>query len=702
LESEEELFHACLELSEAEQRALLARTCDGRPELRHRVEVLLAAHRRVERETLRPLADLVASPSLAREPRPSAAGVPGDAELDESPKFAAGRAEPVTSRRRPLGPVLLAALVLVSLLAIAGTSAWQLRTALTEKRRAEQVAELLSAMLRDVGPVGSPAHPTSVLDLLHGAVAQVDGRSDLDPEVRVELLTILGRAQHDRQGTVAAEATLTRAVDEATSGLGSEHPSTVRARVLLSSTLLTRGRTEGAAEEIAGLLPLLRGDPSTFGEELVIALRALAQLAIEENRYADAETVAGEGLENAIALLGRRHEATVAAALTMAHAAQHSRDPERALEATREAYRSAHDIYRASPRHPRVLEARFLYGRALCDVGQTEEGIGWMVGARDEAREAFGESSRLVGLFADELARRRLQRGEIDHALELSRQSLSIAEQHFASGSRRHAAALALRGEVLLAARRTAEALPVLERAVDALALSFGPGHAITGAARTNIALALAYDGQAERALTELEALAAADSSVTSHDDGRQLALGTVLRLAGRPADALRLLERWLDATPRRTGAERDVLRALTDLGLAQIELGLDDGATTSLLRALALDSKLFATSTPGRADVLAGLGRARLAQGRADEAVTLLEEADALWRERDDDSPWAAAAALWLGRCYRTLGREAEALSALARTSPSTADGALSRPGRGSDETTQVSGAGLKRARSL
>src|SRR6185436_5503443 len=58
-EREQEIFHACLALTPPERGAYLQRTCSGDPELQGRIERLLAAHERAERDgPLQPLAGL--------------------------------------------------------------------------------------------------------------------------------------------------------------------------------------------------------------------------------------------------------------------------------------------------------------------------------------------------------------------------------------------------------------------------------------------------------------------------------------------------------------------------------------------------------------------------------------------------------------------------------------------------------------------
>ena len=105
------------------------------------------------------------------------------------------------------------------------------------------------------------------------------------PELRVELLSIIGEALVTHQDAVRAERSLSQAVEEAALGLGADHPLSVRARVLLLSVCHFRGKTGRALEELELLLPTLQADPQAFAEELVMALHSQTRLEIDEGRY---------------------------------------------------------------------------------------------------------------------------------------------------------------------------------------------------------------------------------------------------------------------------------------------------------------------------------------------------------------------------------------------------------------------------------
>ena len=135
---------------------------------------------------------------------------------------------------------------------------------------------------------------------------------------------------------------------------------------------------------------------------------------------------------------------------------------------------------------------------------------------------------------------------------------------------------------------------------------------------------------------------------------------------------------------------QRERMRALAEIGLVNIEMN-DAGAAASTLE-LALEEfqRLESSITPSHAEALTGLGRARLEQGRAADALPSLEKAHTFWREFAPDNRGAGEAALWLGHCLLALDRKDEAHAALNRAgrllaaSPIPADAELVKLARG------------------
>lgn len=654
---EQELFCACLELTPEERRLYLARACKGRPELARRIEGLLAAHRLAEGAAAAPLAP-PAEPGRA-EPPPI--GPPRRSRIRRGTSIA----------RHPLATT--AAVLLVAALAVA-VAAWQARRAAARARQAESIHEFLVTVLEDTAPAGSPGSPATVLDALRRASAQLRSDPTRPVELRVELLCIVGEALLAHEDGAAAEEALDAAVAEARRSLGADHVLTLRARTLRASAHRLRGRTARLREELELTLPALRAAPGELGEELVVALQDLCHVELERGRYEQAEAAAEEALARATELLGPRHAETASAASTLALAARYTGDAETALARSEEAHRLARDAFRGSPSHPRVLDAEVLYGRALADAGRLSDGLARVQGATDRARDAFGAESRRAALFGAELARLRLASGEIAPALEALAASLPVVERHYGPASLQYASALEIRGEVLLAARRSGEAAADLARTVELLEAALGASHDRVHKAATTHALARAYAGETAEAVRQLQDVLAADRAGGGPGTARaRHALGVAQRLAGEPAAALRLQQAWLASLAPGRGSERDRVAALSEIGLAQVALGRFDDAVTPLLRALTAFEERQPDLTPERADLLVALGHARLGQGRAAEALEPLETADRFWRRYDPESAWAAEAARGLERCRTETARRGGARRAV--TDPSALD---------------------------
>jgi eukaryotic-like serine/threonine-protein kinase len=550
--------------------------------------------------------------------------------------------------------------VLLAVLVGAGGALWQARVARAEHKRAAEVKDFLTSILWDTSPYAETSRSSTVLDLLNQARAAIDQSPGARPELRVELLGIVGTSLMNHQDTATAEIVLKQAVDEALRALGPEHPETIRARVRLLSVHRFRGRTRVLRQELDALLPVLRLRVTALAEELVIALKNKTHLEMDDGRYPEALPAAEEAMAIAAQWLGPRHRETVAASLMFALASARGGPPDVALQRTERAYVLTREVF-LDARHPRRIEAENLYGRALANAGQLARGVDHIAAAVQQASEVFGPSNRMVGVFSRQLARYQIDMGEIQRALETGETALRIAAEHSDPDSFRHADALLARGESLLAALRTPEAVPCLAAAVQALSATLGPSHQQTAAARVTLALALGYDGQTEKARRELSDVVESQAAVGAGRSTKALfAVGVVERLSGRYAEALGAQQERLASLGAGPAADLDRMRVLGEIGLDQVALGQPVEATASLEQALALSRALQTRTAPERADILAGLGSALLARRQPAEALPFLREADAFWREFAPGSRWAADSARGLRRGRAALGKRA------------------------------------------
>ena len=110
------------------------------------------------------------------------------------------------------------------------------------------------------------------------------------------------------------------------------------------------------------------------------------------------------------------------------------------------------------------------------------------------------------------------------------------------------------------------------------------------------------------------------DGPVDRADSRILYAMSVTARLAGRPAEALRLGRLALQRTPVERSAETARMRVLTAVGLASLDLGQQDEGAAALAQALRLSRQAQRADGPDRTDILVGLAR-RDALGRQVEA---------------------------------------------------------------------------------
>jgi tetratricopeptide (TPR) repeat protein len=409
--------------------------------------------------------------------------------------------------------------------------------------------------------------------------------------------------------------------------------------------------------ELDTLIPALRRNADR-SLELVVALKQRANLEIDAGRYQDAEAAAGEAASMALAVLGPTHPETSKTEMLLALSYLYNKKAREAADAAERAYRHALQMNRGNEMHPVVIEVRAVFGRALGEAGDPARAVEELRSAVRDASAVFGDTAMMVGFFSQNLVVPLLDLGELEAALEASDRARRIISEHAQPESYSFAAVRRMRGMSLLMARESEEALSDLTAATETFAKVLGPAHEATLSGRAHRAMALAFTGSVGEALEELDSVVSQSREAGSPALSVALRLlGTAMRMAGEPEEALRLHEESLAAIVEGPKAERERLFVRTEIGLDQVELGRYAEAADALDKSLEELGRLHRRQTPLRADVLLGLGRARMGLGRPREAREPLEQADELWREWDPEGPWAREAALWLKRCGEELG---------------------------------------------
>jgi tetratricopeptide (TPR) repeat protein len=572
-------------------------------------------------------------------------------------KFAARNAIAVGAAGAVLGAVVVGASV----------AAWQARVAVAEKRRAEQVKELIASVFREADPTQVRGRILSAADLLRQAERRVHDRPDVSPATQLELLAIVGESLFGLQENADAARVVEQALRLQESSRTGDDLLQARLRLILSQAYEYLGRNEEAKRELSRSFAALKTSADPSGRLFLQATLQQSALAIVLSEYADAERAARAAIDIASSMLGPSSSELATALQQLSHVYTLTQRREQAVEPARRSYTMFLDLHARDLAHPKVMESALYYGQALNAAGEFEDAYEVYGGALAKASDVFGEDSRLVGESLSALVPLEIEIGALKPAIEHARRAVAIYLKEGQPGSATHAGRVRKLGSALLAARNSREAADRLEEAVRLSVAAKSQLDVLH--ARGSFGLALAQLGRFDDADRELrEAIEKSGTSARA----RHLAmrnLGTLRRLQGRHAESLQWLEKATAESAIQRSHRGDHAHGLVEAGLTKLELGDGTGARELFDRAARLFSDVQKERiTPARADLRVGMARVQLQQQEFAAALESAQGADRFWRDVDPDNESAGEAAFWLGRCYRALGRNAEARDAFGR----------------------------------
>jgi serine/threonine-protein kinase len=557
------------------------------------------------------------------------------------------------------------ALVALAILGGSGVAVWQARVALAEKQRAEEVKGFVTSIFKDANLDTGEGKPVSAVDLLSQARQRLDP-SLQRPDTRVELLQIIGESLVSLQDTELSVEVLTQAVREATDLRGSQHVVTLRARLSRAWALMIRGDKEELEKELAALGPLLELSPDTLSADRVQLWRLTTHAAFQRGAFSEAVAAA----ERALALtggLGPNDPERLQVLIQLAEALSFDGKHERARASAARAHQLATTLFAANPRHPHVMFLRQTHAVILGRAGDPEAGLEQLDRLLEDIVAVRGSDSLSAGNALNNKVQLQLQAGRIADAIADSERALAIYSKLAAPDSYAVTAATNSIGKSLLRARRGPEALPALARSRDFAVRTFGAGNRLALGSRAAHALGLGYAGRMREAMRESAAVVQQVRASGAALPVPLLVHAELRRLSGDP-DTLPLLDEALAQTSDQPPGWLERAWVSVELGSVRLDHGDVVGALAALEPALVSFERKRRRIAPDHADALIAVGRARLAQGRAGDALALLERADAFWREFDAGNRWAGEAALWLGTAYAELGKGVEAGAALSR----------------------------------
>jgi len=562
-----------------------------------------------------------------------------------------------------------AATVSTAIVAAAVVSVWQARVAIRQKERAQEVQHFIETIFGNANPNGDVGRTMSAVDLLRSARAEVDrafsGRKDL----RITLLDLIGSSVTGLSEFSAAESALRAALQDSLDLYGPNHIVTVRTRALLAEIHAAQLDKTALRADLKILLPLARAQRSVDAEPLVRALKDQGYLAFAEGRVEEIVPPVQESFAIARLELGDRHPLTVEVSTLLAESYLESYDlpVEEALRQARRALQFAFNAYGEHSDHMQVIRAREMHARALGNAGSYSEAIEQQLSALAALGREVGFNNRMAVDVETSLSQWERRVGAIADSVVHGDEALKTLELLGDTHSADYASVLGNQGLNLLTARRLQEAQAMLERAEPLHNELYGPTHWNTLTTRLNLAMTRANDGQSRGALSALDVLNTPDLKLEL-PWWIAYVRGTVARLTHQAELAVAEQSRALALIPDVPRKQWERVRVLTELGQAQLDLGLDDAGNQTLTQAWQLNEMLKVRMYPAYAETLVASARVDLKHNAPEQALPKLERADTYWQQFDANNREAGEAALWLARAYRQLGQTEAANAAAAR----------------------------------
>ncbi len=564
-----------------------------------------------------------------------------------------------------------AALMLFVVIAGAGIALWQARVAIAERDRAEEVKLFITSIFRDADPYQDGGAQLTGAALLRSAQQRVESQFADRPELRTELLSLVGSGLKSLSDLPAAERALTQAVAESTRIHGETHLHTVRARVMLADVYNARRDTDKLGAQLEELLPLAQAVEQQDVEPLVMLKIYSGDYEIERGQYKAATLAASEALELARGRLGDRHPLTVQASTLRAEAMHFEVQGTGSMQAVEDSDRGlafALAAYPDRPDHPQVLYMRNVRGRALGEAGLLQESIEEKQRSLAGLHAALGEDNVAVANAELDLSNSERRIGRTRDAVERAARAVAIIERHVMPDSRDRGTALNTYGLNLAAARRQAHAAQIFTEAQRIFTKALGARRSTTVSARYARLVSIAYLRKDDEVRAELAAF---------QDDPElrraiplwagNFCLAIAHRQLGEPEKAIALHQESLKVIKPGPKANAQRVRVHMEIGLAELDRGHLDEAEAALDEAHRLFKLLKYEMSPDRAETIAGLGRLELARRAPQRAIPWLEPAHEFWQAFDASNPTARDTAHWLGRAYVQLGRRSEGEKLLA-----------------------------------
>jgi non-specific serine/threonine protein kinase/serine/threonine-protein kinase len=389
------------------------------------------------------------------------------------------------ARRHRVG-VAFAALLLLSLITLAGTATWQARKVAAERDRANREAQAATAalgFLTDLFEISDPGeargNTITAREVLDRGAAEIAESFEDQPEVQARLLGTIGDVYQSLGLYQPAEESLRAALD--VRRRAADPLELAAALDALGRLLRDRAEYQEAETLIREGLALRRRE---LGDEHADVLRSLHSLAVvlwSQGRDAEAEPIYRDGLAMSRLLLAPNDPLITAFLNGMGNVLVQLERPREAEPFYREVLERRRARYDGD--HPDVAFALDNLAMCLHDLGELDAAEPLYFEAQEMLFRVYGTEHPEIAQTLDNVAFFLVDKGDYARAEEMTRKSLELNRKLLGEDHPRFGDNLLALADILLHRGGVDEAEELTLRALHIYRASLPPDHLkITGA----------------------------------------------------------------------------------------------------------------------------------------------------------------------------------------------------------------------------
>lgn len=428
-----------------------------------------------------------------------------------------------------------------------------------EGNRAESVSEFMLDIFEASDPFESQGQQVTARALLDQAGRNIRGDLSQHPEVRARLLEAIGRA-YRRQNEYELAISFLEDAERLRKQLPDPDGSR-RANVLTELAMALRevGDLDGAQEKLRDAVALAEANRSMESLTYARLLMNLGRVELTSGNPAGAKPYFERSLALHKELLGSTHPEVASVLLDLSSVHLWEDDIQSAERRVREAVR----IYsETTPTlYPDRVMANVAYGEILVWQGRMDEAAPLLEASLENQIRLYGPVSRQVATAYALLSRARAGQGATEEAERFARQALDIHMQTMGETHQETAYSRTALANLLVKRGKLKEAEEQLRRSLEDYAKTLPPDHPYVASSEHLLGEVLLR----KRQLTDAEGYLSAAMNRWKRTNSpawraarSQSALGEVLHLQGRLAEAEQHLREGYKTLVADEGADRD------------------------------------------------------------------------------------------------------------------------------------------------